>query len=45
MRGSSRLLIGLVRLLCDRWRSTDRSRFHIVRSCGFGVAGGSFSDC
>ena len=30
--------------LCDRWRSTDRSRFHSVRSSGFGVAGGSLSD-
>ena len=27
VRGSSRLLAGLVRSLCDRWRSTDRSRF------------------
>ena len=28
--------------LCDRWRSTDRSRFHSVHSSGFGVAGGGF---
>ena len=28
--------------LCDRWRSTDRSRFHSVRSSGFGVVGGGF---
>ena len=44
VRGSSRLLVGLVQSLCDRWRSTDRSRFHSVRSSGFGVAGGGFSD-
>ena len=44
VRGSSRLLVGLVRSLCDRWRSTDRSRFHSVRSSGFSVAGGGFSD-
>ena len=42
MLGSSRLLVCLVRSLCDRWRSTDHSRFHSVRSSGFGVAGGCF---
>ena len=30
--------------LCDRWRSTDRLRFHSVCSSGFGGAGGGFSD-
>ena len=43
--GSSRLLVGLVRSLCDRWWSTDRSRFHSGHCSGFGVAGGGFSDC
>ena len=28
--------------LCDRWRSTDCSRFHSVCSSDFGVAGGGF---
>ena len=42
VHGSSRLLVCLVRSLCYRWRSTDRSRFHSVRSSGFGVAGGGF---
>ena len=42
VRGSSRLLVCLVRSLCDRWRSMDCSRFHSVRSSGFGVAGGGF---
>ena len=42
VRGLPRLLVCLVRSLCDRWRSTDRSRFHSVRSSGFGVAGGGF---
>ena len=40
--GSSRLLFCLVRSRCDRWRSTDRYRFHGVRSSAFGVAGGGF---
>ena len=44
VRGSSRLLVGLVQSLCDCWQSTDRSCFHSVRFSGFGVAGGSFSD-
>ena len=44
VHGSSHLLVGLVRSLCDRWRSTDRSRFHSVHSSGFGVASGGFSD-
>ena len=42
VRGSSRLLVCLVQSLCDRWRSTDRSRFHSVSSSGFSVAGGGF---
>ena len=45
VRGSSRVLVGLVRSLCDCWRSTDRSRVHVVRSSGFGVDGGGFSNC
>ena len=45
VRGSSHLLVGLVRSLYDRWRSTDRSHFHSVRSSGFSVAGDGFSDC
>ena len=44
VRGLSRLLAGLVRSLCDRWWSTDHSRFHSVRSSGFDVAVGGFSD-
>ena len=39
---SSGLLVDLVRSLCDRWWSTDRSSFRSVRSSGFGVAGGGF---